>query len=299
MKKSVFWVAALCVLTLCCCLFGCTVNVDNERIDVETALKKCNQKQTAEFATQDFALNISADAYNVFVSVTQEEKLSVSWVLHENAQVEVKTADGVCEITQKSANLPSAEAEKLYLVVNVPQNWENNDVLVQVEKCELQILGLTCNALTVENNVGDVWVEKCKVAKNVLLRVNTGAVVADLDARGLKISTTTGRVSATGNFDEKVEIATVVGAVNARCNAKSLEISTETGSVVFQTNAKEIDIVVADAGSVNGAIDGEKASFAIDATSGTGKCNLENQTGGENSLYVNTDVGSVTIKFSK
>lgn len=300
MKKRLFSAVVLCFLALCCCLFGCKPQEDdNKRITVEAALEKCNQKQTAELATQEFALNISADVYNVFVHATQEEILSVCWVLHENAQVEVKTADGVCEITQKSTNVTDAQAKELFLVVNVPQSWRSNSVFVQTDVGTLQISGITCDALTAENDVGIVLVENCKVAKNVLLRVTTGNVIADLNARGLTISTTTGNVSASGSFEEKVEIATSVGAVKALCNAKSLEISTGTGSVTFQTNATDVEIVVEDVGSVTGEIEGEKSTFAINAHCGTGKCNLENQTGGENSLYVNTDTGSITITFSK
>ncbi len=284
------------------------------------------------FTTEESAgitgVRVDSDTYSVYLRKSPTDEYSIKYVspLRESVNVSWKTEEGVLCITQTDSEtksfdwwswLVSANGKNDFILIEIPEN---------VLTCEINLGFGYISAENTEVDAFSVYAAAGVVSAaqsflgSAVIEVKTGMAIAEnctADSLGLKVKDGTVKITDTrcaGDMTVTTETGAIVvknceaeGAITAASNTGAIEVSafsaalritTDTGAIDFTTDAAHID-VEADTGSVSGKIKGVKEEYTVTVNTGTGSCNIQNQTGTEDkTLKVKVDTGAITVRFT-
>lgn len=255
-------------------------------------------------ADQVNSIDINADCYSIYIYKTDLENISVKYVTPDDDDATISTglADGTLSVTE-SDNITSSFSiwkNDYFILIQLPFSASDMAICCNVSAGGIKISDICATSLDLTINAGAVLLSDCKIDNGILIDSKTGVItVDDCECENLTAKTTTGVLSVCDtDIRQTVQLTTTTGAIKCEVNASSVILSSSTGAINFEIFANTINIT-ASTGAVNGEINGDKSDYDISVSTGTGSCNLTNQTVGKGkSLTVKVQTGAINIKFS-
>ncbi len=337
MKKFFIALGILLVVVglVLACVFGCIRGFDNMKNAFVQDISAADASDSVEVdLTSPLNLHIFANSYSVYLRCSDVgNKVQVKYLYEMlNKGVTINIANNgnnhvTVEEDDESGWFPFAFfgdifGKKRFIVVEVPTGVEVNvnvtsnvgnfdvkdnvglilgNVSCKLSAGSINLDGISTADLTLSTEAGSVFLDKV-TSSLVTLKTQAGSVsvnslycdVLDVhsDAGSVKILETTA--------EEKAIVEVVAGNVNCNVETEVLDIRSDAGSVNFETAAKNIRLE-SNTGSVSGTVNRSRSEYNITVEKGIGSSNISTtaNAGAAGNLFVEVDVGSIRINFSK
>lgn len=337
MKKFFIALGVLLVVVglVLACIFGFIRGFDSMKNTFVQDISSADEYKSVDVdLARVLNLDIFSNSYSVYLRCSEEigNKVQVKYLsemLKKGVTIDISNDNNNVSIEEddESGWFPFAFfsdifGKKRFIVVEVPTGVEVNvnvtsnvgnfdvkdnvglilgNVSCKLSAGSIYLDGISTADLTLSTEAGSVFLDK--VTSNlVTLKTQAGSVsvnslycdVLDVhsDAGSVKILETTA--------EEKAIVEVVAGNVNCNVETEVLDIRSDAGSVNFETAAKNIRLE-SNTGSVSGTVNRSRSEYNITVEKGIGSSNISTtaNAGAAGNLFVEVDVGSIRINFSK
>lgn len=280
-KKIIFIIAGLLVLFgliiagIAVALAG-TYSSDNTQIQTHTITESISK------------INISADIDDIRIVTADTDSIKVTY-----AEDKTRKYDFSAENNTLSLKSVSGEALGLkwydYVSFNINFKDRVKGITVEVPK------GLGAD-ITLNAKYGDIYVADLKGSMNAkadngdveIVKSEFSKLECDVDYGDIDMEKVASDSIKLTNDCGDIDIEEVSGNISASCAYGDINIERISGNNITLEN---------NCGDVEGTILGNEADYTINAETNLGDKNIQNRTGGKNTLDVRTDAGDISVKF--
>lgn len=280
-KKIIFIIAGLLIL------FGAIVS------GIAVALAGTYSSDSAQIQTHTITesiskINISADIDDIRIVTADTDSIKVTY-----AEDKIRKYDFSAENNTLSLKSVSGDALglKWYDYVNFNINFKDRvkGITVEVPK------GLDTD-ITLSAKYGDIYVDDLKGSMNAkadngdveIVKSEFSKLECDVDYGDIEMEKVAAESIKLTNDCGDIEIEEVSGNILASCAYGDIDIERISGNNITLEN---------NCGDVEGTILGNEADYTINAETNLGDRNIQNRTGGKNTLNIKTDLGDISIRF--
>ena len=246
------------------------------------------QIQTHTVTEQILKLNISAETDDIRIVAADIDSIKVTYAEDKLRKYDFKTENGTLSLESVSGD---ALELKWYDYINFNINFKDRvkGITVEVPK------GLNAE-ITLNARYGDVYTADLKGSMNVkadcgdieIVKSEFSKVECDVDYGDIEMEKVSADSIKLTNDCGDIDIEEVSGNISASCAYGDIDIEKISGNNITLEN---------NCGDIKGTILGNEADYTINAETNLGDSNIQNRTGGKNTLNVRTDLGDLSIKF--
>lgn len=246
------------------------------------------QIQTHTITESISKINISADTDDIRIVAADTDSIKVTYAEDKTRKYDFSAENNTLSLKSVSGD---ALGLKWYDYVSFNINFKDRvkGITVEVPK------GLDAD-ITLSAKYGDIYAADLKGSMNV--KANNGDVeIAKSELSKLECDVDYGdiemeKVSADSikltNDCGDIEVEEVSGNIAAYCNYGDIDFERISGNnITFENRC----------GDIEGTILGNEADYTINAETNLGDRNIQNRTGGKNTLNARTDAGDISVKF--
>lgn len=250
------------------------------------------EKKEVRFqTTQVKKLLVAVNTEDVEVVGSDTEEIKLTYEENKKYQYNVEVSDSTLIVK------PKHRGWNFLFLVNFDFGvFEDHPLILEVPRKFLE-------SVDIQSHTGDVLVKDIEIATSSALKSNTGEIeVENVTAKTLEADSDTGRIqlekvsltgdlTATGHTGE-IELEQV--------QAQSILLKSNTGDLGFENVniARELKAKT-NTGDIHGNLFGKRADYTIRADASLGRSNVSNQTGGDKTLELETNTGSITVDFGE
>lgn len=233
-------------------------------------------------------INISADTDDIRIITADTDSIKVTYAEDKTRKYDFSTENNTLSLKSISGE---AFGLKWYDYINFNINFRDRVKGITVEVPKDFKADITLSA-----KYGDIYAADLKGSVNI--KADNGDVdversafstfECDVDYGDIEMEKVSADSIKLTNDCGDIDIEEVSGNISASCAYGDIDVEKISGSNITLEN---------NCGDIEGTILGNEADYTINAETHLGDSNIQNRTGGKNTLNVRTDLGDLFIKF--
>ncbi|MGN0107862.1 MAG: DUF4097 family beta strand repeat-containing protein [Hominilimicola sp.] len=280
-KKIIFIIAGLFVL------FGVIISGIAVALLGASPYDK-GQMQTHTVTENISKINIFAEADDIRIVEADTDNIKVTYTEDKIRKYDFGTENGTLSLESVPRDTLGL---KWYDYVDFNINFKD-----RVKGITLEIPKGFNAEITLNSRYGDIYAADLKGSINIkadcgdvkIAKSEFSKIECNLDYGDIEMEKVSADSINLTNDCGDIEIEEVSGNISASCAYGDIGIEKISGSNITLEN---------NCGDIEGTILGNEADYTINAETNLGDSNIQNRTGGKNTLNVRTDLGDLFIKF--
>ncbi len=280
-KKIIFITAGLLIL------FGVIIS------GIAVALAGTHSADSTQIQTHTITesiskINISADTDDIRIVTADTDSIKVTYAEDKTRKYDFSTENNTLLLKSVSGDELGL---KWYDYINFNINFKDRvkGITVEVPK------GFNAD-LTLSAKYGDIYAADLKGSMNAkadngdveIAKSEFSKLECDVDYGDIEMEKVSADSIKLTNDCGDIDIEEISGNISASCAYGDIDAEKISGSNITLEN---------NCGDIEGTILGNEADYTINAETHLGDKNIQNRTGGKNTLNVRTDLGDIFIKF--
>lgn len=213
-------------------------------------------------------VNISVDMSDIKIIPDDTDKIILTYFEDDTNRYNVTTDNGMLSVKYERFNKNKAKWYDYYLnfdfkrdhdiILKVPRNF-TSDIEINSDYGDIEISGVKSDNMNIRTDYGDVDIERCT--------------------------------------SETLKCYTDYGDIELKDCVCNIDCGTDYGDVEVERISGSSITLSTSCGDIEGTIIGNETDYTINAGTDLGDNNMQNRTGGKNTLNAKTNLGDISLNF--